>query len=99
MSFEQYATDGTCSVCGKGAQVVVCAIPMIPCSDSFCKDCLTAGAIPYWAAVANTACIGGIENANEAWKAIVQATLKHLGKTKEQFKLDVQKDIEEEKAE
>jgi hypothetical protein len=64
-------------------------------SSAYCVECLQAGAVPYWAAVANTAACGGWEGVHEVWKEIVEATLKHLGKTSEQFLDDVEKDIRE----
>lgn len=78
-----------CEVCDKNPVVGVCSIPGMPMSAGFCKECLQTNAIPYWAAVANTAIIGGLAEAAPWWIQIVEATLLHLNKSKEQFESDV----------
>jgi len=78
-----------CEVCGQLKDVVVAAVPYIAYSASFCATCLKSDAIPYDLAVVNTACIGGLENANDDWKHIVNCTLDLLDKSIEDFSVDV----------
>jgi len=40
--------------------------------------------------VANTACLGGLEQADEGWQGMVEDTCAHLGTTLEQFRADVE---------
>lgn len=54
-------------------------------SVSRCSDCLNADAVPLWAAVANTVSIGGMEQAADWWRETVDATLAHLGVTRQAF--------------
>jgi hypothetical protein len=61
-----------------------------------CADCLNAGAIPMVVAVANTACVGGLEQATDWWEEIVEDTLLHLGLSRDQFDLLVEEEIEAE---
>lgn len=84
--------DGLCECCGKkGPLVGVASIPFIPMSIAWCQSCLHAGVLPYWAAVANTASVGGIEQTNEGWQNLVEITLEYFGKSKAEFLLDVTK--------
>ena len=86
-----------CEVCKGGfkeSDVVVCTVPMVPYSARTCRDCLKAGAIPYWIATANTDIAGGWDNCIDEWKDVVNDTLKHLNIPMEQFLKDV-KDAQE----
>jgi len=74
-----------CDVCGKNEAVGVAAVPMVPISMAYCRACLDANAHPWEILVANTACIGGLDSANESWKEMVMDTCKHLGRTLEEF--------------
>ena len=74
-----------CDVCGKNEAVGVACVPMVPCSMAYCQECLQANAHPLSGLIANTACIGGLEHANECWVKMITDTLKHLGKTDEQL--------------
>ena len=85
----------TCEVCNKNESVGVAAMPGVPMSFAYCLECLKADAHPYFAVVANTACIGGLSHAGEWWIELINATLKHLGKTPEQFAQDVEQAIKE----
>ncbi len=86
---------GECSVCRKKAAVGVCCIPGMPYSDAFCKTCLQAGAIPYWAAVCNTAICGGWGQTASWWDEVVWATLIYLNISPVDFSLDVWAEIED----
>lgn len=84
-----------CEVCSERDAIGVASLPGIPMSSAFCRECLQAGAIPYWAAVANTACCGGWESVNAGWKKVVEDTLRHVGKTSDQFLDDLEKEMKE----
>ena len=83
-----------CSVCKVRQAIGVACIPGMPYSDAFCQVCLQAGAIPYWAAVCNTALCGGWANVNDYWNEVVWDTLRHLNISPVDFSLDVWKDME-----
>lgn len=82
-----------CDVCKKNRSVGVCCVPGVPISMSYCKECLEANAHPYDIIVANTACVGGYNESADWWKEMVDCTLKHLGKTREEFDRNVAEDI------
>lgn len=84
-----------CDTCEERESIGVAAIPGMPMSVAWCQECLQSGAIPWWAAVGNTAIIGGLVNAAEWWVEIVEATLKHLDRTKEEFEGEVAVRIKE----
>ena len=84
----------TCDVCGKPAIGVAC-IPGVPMSVAYCRECLEANAHPWWALVANTICINGLENADDGWKGMVYDTCKRLHKTLEEFNKEVARGIKE----
>jgi len=82
-----------CEVCLREVsdeKTVVCAVPGVPFSACFCHDCLASNAIPYAYAVDNTWAMGGYENAGEAWREIIEATLTHLGISMEEFLKDIE---------
>jgi hypothetical protein len=87
----EVSTDnlGKCNCCNEREAIGVASIPGIPMSVAWCLPCVQSGAIPYWAAVANTACISGMENAAEWWKETVDVTLAWHNKTREEFDSDV----------
>jgi hypothetical protein len=84
-----------CDVCGQNPPLGVGAMPGIPASFAYCKDCLKAGAHPYAIVVANTAMLMMEPQATfeadtaQWWQQLVADTLGHLGKTREQFDTDV----------
>lgn len=83
-----------CGCCEQEKPIVgVASVPGVPLSIAWCSDCLKSGAIPYDVAVANTACCGGLDQCNEAWRAIVDATLHYFKKSLDEFTADVQADI------
>ena len=82
-----------CEVClrdFKDGDTLVCAVPGVPFSASFCHECLASNAIPYAYAVDNTWAIGGYDEASEAWKEIVDSTLTHLDISMKQFLQDIE---------
>ena len=83
-----------CEVCNERPGVCVAAVPGLPYSASYCKECLQARANPYWCLTLNTAMAGGIEHCNAEWKQIVQVTLDYLNKDWTEFDKDVTKSIQ-----
>lgn len=78
-----------CETCNERESIGVAAMPGVPMSFAYCLACLKANAHPYWAVVANTACVGSLDACGEWWRDLVAATLKHLGKSREEFDRDV----------
>lgn len=78
-----------CGACGIDRAVGVAAVPMVPCSVPYCKKCLMANNHPMGVLIANTACIGGLEHANEYWKGMVTDSLKFQGRTLDWFNSEV----------
>ncbi len=96
----------TCEVCEKNPEVGVACVPGVPYSAAYCHECLKANAHPYWVIVGNTcAVLDGYPNGDEEaaqtwrthtaewWQEMVDDTLKHLGKTEDQFKADVKESL------
>lgn len=82
-------SSSTCDVCGKNPAAGIGAMPGVPISFAYCKDCLKANAHPYAIVAANTAMIGGMAQAAPWWQQLVDDTLQHLGKPRELFDSDV----------
>lgn len=74
-----------CDVCHKQEIVSVHAMPMIPMTVGYCLLCDLANAHPWEVLVANAWQIGGLQNANDDFKAMVKDTCSHLRKTEAQF--------------
>lgn len=90
-------STGTCGCCDKDKEIVgVACIPGMPMSIAWCVDCLRSGAIPYGAAVTNTAMCGGLDKTNKEWQALVAVTLDYFDKTPTQFNEDVAKEMADE---
>ena len=83
-----------CEVCNVRDSVAVASVPGVPYSAAYCVECAAVGAVPWWIAVGNTAVMGGYENAYEYWQEIVDVTIAHLGRTREEFDKEVAADIE-----
>ncbi len=83
----------TCEACNKNKAIGVAAVPGVPISVAYCKECLQANSHPMYVLVGNTACVGGLEYANEGWKQVVMDSLKHQSKTLEWFNEQVQEGI------
>ena len=78
-----------CEVCDKNEPVGVACVPCVPISVRYCRECLDANAHPYGIVVANTAALGGEEFAADFWLDMIECTLKHLGKTRQEFDIDL----------
>jgi hypothetical protein len=89
--YEKFTKPTVCETCNVRESIGVCSVPGVPYSAAYCQECLTADAHPWHALVANTACVGGLENSAIWWQEIVNHTLKHLGRTLEEFNADVDK--------
>lgn len=86
--------DNKCDVCGKEEMVGVAAVPGVPMSVAYGRECLSANAHPVWVLAANTAMVGGYEHAAEWWQEMIDDTLKHLDVSREEFDGMVAQDIE-----
>lgn len=82
-----------CDVCDKNEAIGTGCVPLVPITVAYCRECLEANAHPWDVLVANTACLDGLELANEMWREMVTDTCKHLGKTLEQFNAEVAEEI------
>jgi hypothetical protein len=82
-----------CDVCNERASVGVAAVPGVPMSCAYCKECLQANAHPIYVVIGNTALVGGYDNAADWWQHIVDCTLQHLGKTREWFDAQVAENL------
>lgn len=78
-----------CDVCEAEPTVGVASVPGVPISVAYCRKCLEANAHPWWVLVANTACMGGLQNADRWWVEMVEDTCRHLGQTRDLFEADV----------
>lgn len=90
-----------CDVCDKNVALGVAAMPGVPISFAYCRECIQANAHPYGIVVANTGMCGGMGDVAGWWLDIVDGTLKHLNIPRKQFDEDVVKfikDMEEEEA-
>ena len=92
--FQELSRDGKCAVCGKEADVVVCASSMGATSYAYCEDCLNKGLEPYQAMVDYIACAGRFpDDINLAYQEHCRNILKALNVSEEQFVADVDKSI------
>lgn len=87
---------GKCECCNDEPAVDVGSLPGIPMSIAWGQRCIDADVMPYWAVVANTCCLGGMDQAAEWWREEVEACLAYFGKTWEQFENDVKQGLEQE---
>lgn len=88
-AYRKYLAEAKCDVCGNQGIVGVAAMPGVPGSFAYCRACLGANAHPYAMVVANTAMIGGLADAAEWWKQLVDDTLTHLAIDRDKFDADV----------
>jgi predicted amidophosphoribosyltransferase len=76
MTFKDYKLPGTCNVCGKETDVVVCASTMGAISFAYCEDCLNKRLEPYWAMVSYISCAGKFPNdINEGYQELCRNIL------------------------
>jgi len=93
--FNEMSFTGKCDVCEKETNVVVCASSMGAISYRYCKECLNKGLEPYGGIVAYISCAGTFpDNINPEYVEYIRKLLKGLGKTEDEFILDVDKAIE-----
>jgi hypothetical protein len=52
-----------CDVCRERPSVGVAAVPGVPMSCAYCKECLQANAHPLYVVIGNTALVGGYDQA------------------------------------
>lgn len=95
-SFHEMPPPPVCEVCDRRPSIGVAAVPGVPYSAAFCRECLQANAIPLWIAVANTALIGGLGDAAPWWREVVTDTLTHLDVSWDDFEREVNQSIETE---
>lgn len=95
--FEKYAHAGTCDVCGKKTDVIVCASVFGPISYAYCRDCFDNYLEPYHAMVAYISCAGYFpDEINEEYQKLCRHILNGLGILEEKFIEDVKKAVEDE---
>lgn len=82
-----------CNVCKTNKAIGVVAVPGVPMSVAYCRECLEANSHPMYILIANTTCAGGLEHTIEEWKQMVMDSLKCQGKTLEWFNEQVQEGI------
>lgn len=78
-----------CEVCNDEPAIGVYSVPGVPMSCAYGEKCIKAEAHPWNVLVANVSCIGDLSKAAPWVVEMVDATCKHLGKTREQFDTDV----------
>lgn len=94
--FQKYAHPGTCNVCGKDADVVVCASVFGATSYAYCEECLSNYLEPYDAMVSYISCAGLFpDDINEEYQNLCRHVLKGLGISEEKFIEDVKRLNEE----
>ena len=90
--FEEYCFPGTCSVCGKQTEVVVCASAFGGISYAYCEHCLSNYLEPYDAMVIYISCAGLFpDDINEQYQKLCRHILKELNIPEEKFIEDVKK--------
>lgn len=90
--FEKYSFPGTCSVCGKQTDVVVCASAFGATSYAYCEHCLSSDLEPYDAMVDYISCAGLFpDDINPQYQKLCRHILKGLGISEEKFIEDVKK--------
>lgn len=89
MTDSKLLEQGVCDVCQNEPAVGVACVPGMPVSVAYGSECLKVNAHPYGLLVANTALVGNYAQSAEWWREMVDATLTHLGKSREQFNADV----------
>lgn len=88
--FKKYARIGTCDVCGKQTDVIVCCSAFGAISYAYCEDCFNNRLEPYYAMVNYISCAGLFpEDINEEYQALCRHILNGLGISEEKFIADV----------
>lgn len=90
--FKTYAYPGTCSVCGKKTDVVVCSSVFGATSYAYCEHCLSNYLEPYDAMVSYISCAGLFpDDINPQYQQLCRHILNGLGISEEKFIEDVKK--------
>lgn len=90
--FEKYSFPGTCAVCGKSTDVVVCASAFGATTYAYCERCLSNDLEPYHAMVDYISCAGLFpDDINPQYQNLCRHILKGLGISEEQFVEDVRR--------
>ena len=90
--FEEYSHPGTCSVCGKSTDVVVCASAFGATTYAYCEECLSNDLEPYSAMVDYISCAGLFpDDINEQYQNLCRHILNCLGISEEKFIEDVKR--------
>jgi hypothetical protein len=84
-----------CEVCNDRESVGVCCVPGVPISCAYCKECLQNNSHPIGILIANTASLGGLDQAADWWKEMVSDSLQFQNKTLEWFNAEVSEAISE----
>jgi hypothetical protein len=74
-----------CEVCEQNQAIGVCCVPGVPYSAAYCRECATANNHPMHILIANTASLGGLQEAVDWWQEMVTSSLRNQGKTLEWF--------------
>lgn len=94
--FKKYSHPGTCAVCGKETDVVVCASAFGATSYAYCEHCLANHLEPYYAMVDYIGCAGLFPNdINEEYQKLCRHILDGLGISEERFIEDVKRTNED----
>lgn len=80
-----------CDCCGIHQACDVASMPFVPISISYCIPCIYSNNYPMWLLVANTAMIGGLDEANSDWQDMVYSSLQYQDVSLDQFNDKVQK--------
>ena len=78
-----------CECCVIHQAHAVASMPSVPISVAFCLPCLAVGNYPLWALLANTACVGRLEDTAEDWQDMVRRSCAYQGKSLEWFSAEV----------
>ena len=90
--FEKYSFPGVCSVCGKQADVVVCASAFGATCYAYCENCLSNYLEPYDAMVTYISCAGIFpDDISPDYQRLCRHILRELGISEEKFIEDVNK--------
>lgn len=87
-----------CEACNVHQAIGVAALPFAPVSCAFCVVCLITENYPLGHLIANTACIGGLAEAHDAWQGMVEKSCQYQGVTLGDFETRVaqlNKELEE----
>lgn len=94
--FKEYSFPGTCNVCGKETDVIVCSSAFGATSYAYCEHCFGNYLEPYSAMVSYISCAGLFpDDINEQYQALCRHILNGLGISEEKFIEDVRNAYED----